>query len=710
MNNNTVAEINADFLIDQQEQAARLAGMLSVFERADKTLSGQKVSTAIVNEPRKGAPAWSDGQTITFNAAKIGEVATTDDLIKITGLNFHELAHVMYTPRVKSWLGQEVANAGCWYVFNMLEDQRIETFMSARYLSTKAYFNMVVLKFLLNDPSNWSEQHVLTYGRRYLPQKVRDEMQRRFKDQKKVPRINSLIDRYRVLSFPADDREALAIIKEFKALLVQTDTTPEDPFGHDSKGCRPNITQGDAYDQDQQDDTKSWVDYRDEEQADQDDEESDDFDDSDDSDDWDDAAGDAGDHDGAEADEDADVSQEDGQGGAGDEEGDDSEEGNDSDDAGSDGAAGDDDDEESSSDSDSSGQDGDRGGDELTDTDGSGSGDQSDSDSQQQSDGGQSDSGKGAGTGSTGNHYGDLTDDEFEKAMQDVYNDIANQPDVRSDIKDKEKAIEKTVGKSPSLAKLPHMMTPITPDYRLAARRFAKELSRMWADADPAWDSHRASGRVNIQRAMHGHDIDTVFDAWEEGKQDANDIDMVMLVDYSVSMRTQMNDASKSLWAIKRAVEEIRGEVTVIGYDDKTPTVMYDRYEKASPTHYRRFMEGAYTDPAQALAEAYTILKHSRAKHRIVLILTDGAWGNYEVCNTLVKKINATTITTALGFLADDIDKRVLDQMTADAKETGDDTALQEQKFHYCKAASVFQDAAGLTALAKAVVKQAMKE
>ena len=755
--NATLKDNTAKTLVAKSETSAVLEGLSSVFQRADRALADRPDLVVIAtNAGYLSAPGWNNGTTIFFNKTLLGSLESDDDMLKITGLNFHELAHIMYTPRQGQWIDTQVRQSSCWRSYNVLEDQRIETFMVGRYRSTRSYFSMIIMKFILNDSSGWDGVFPLLHGRRYLPLAIRQEMRRRFRHQQIVPELASLIDEYRHIVYPRDEHDALRIIQRFDTLLRSVQQRmPNDPFGHGASNRRPEISEGEADPQEDQEDAESYVDYNSDDIHDDAVSEPSDYEEEEAEDDASGAdpsespeRGDADSDDDGSGD-DQDTGEEDGSAGADDE--------SDSDgdwDAGSDddGDASDDDGEEGEDDGSSdSGDDGDDESDDLSDDDGELTGDEDDDwesdvdgedslddpdmeddddpdgESDQWSDDGDDDDASddaeeaeegeddldgsdsnGAGAGDSeweGDDSDDdepkMTDDELREQLGEQIESITSSSEVREDIRQKERAIEKTTGKMPVLDKKAFREMVVGSDWRSASRKFEKELMRIWADSDPGWEQGQPSGRVNVQRAMRGADLDTVFDRWEEGNQSATDIDMIMLVDHSVSMDDQMETVSQALWAIKRAVESVGGDVTVLGFGDDA-SVMYNRYEKASNSKYRRFSDEGGTQPQEAFAEAYTMLMHSQAKHRIFLVLTDGAFYNDDPCNDIVDVLNSHGIVTALGFLASDyMHVRLLQKKPEEA---------YEDTWHHCKATAMFSGASGLVSLAKNVVKEAMKQ
>ena len=88
-----MAEVRAE---EEQIRTVRLNALCRVYEQADRVLTGDPVIVNVV--PDGPAPAWSDGASITFNASEIEEI-DLETLTQINGLNYHEMAHQLYTPR-----------------------------------------------------------------------------------------------------------------------------------------------------------------------------------------------------------------------------------------------------------------------------------------------------------------------------------------------------------------------------------------------------------------------------------------------------------------------------------------------------------------------------------------------------------------------------------------------------------------------------------
>ena len=80
----------------QQLRALQLSAMSRVYEGADRILTGDPITVSIVSDGP--AVTWSDGETIYINEKHIKDMSM-EMLTKMSGLNYHELAHHFYTPR-----------------------------------------------------------------------------------------------------------------------------------------------------------------------------------------------------------------------------------------------------------------------------------------------------------------------------------------------------------------------------------------------------------------------------------------------------------------------------------------------------------------------------------------------------------------------------------------------------------------------------------
>ena len=213
---------------ETQLRAVRLNALCRVYEQADRVLSGDPV---IINVVEDGpAPAWSDGQSITFNASEIEEM-DLETLTQVNGLNYHELAHHLYTPRRGTTFIKWVLENDYLESANMLEDQRIETLLVARYPSIAPYLTATVARWLSSTPDEAIGNYMLVRGRRYLPIEIRQAFRDMFAKPELVPVIADIVDQYRVLAFPRDYAKGQELIKRWNDEVLGKLDFPKMPQG-----------------------------------------------------------------------------------------------------------------------------------------------------------------------------------------------------------------------------------------------------------------------------------------------------------------------------------------------------------------------------------------------------------------------------------------------------------------------------------------------
>lgn len=659
-----------NLLTEDQIKQERLRSMASTFARANSTLTGYDVSVEVTATNMIASPAYSLQRAVYLNTPFIGSLDTTDDIVKVTGLNFHELSHVMFTPGPSTALIMTIRQKALFKYFNMLEDQRIESLMTALYPSMRPYFTMAILKYIASPNSHRAlgTAHALTYGRKYLPTDIRNVLRDRWVSPENRDELEDIIDRFRCLNLNKrglDVNAVVTLIQRYANLVNGHGHPPLDPHGHNQRDvtAQPGADTPTGEKQESSDATERAIE-RIEESKPEDEDEGDggqggDTDTDDDSD---------SDADGGDSDATDDTDDDDGEDGSG--KG--SDDGEDSDDA---------------ADADGGGKGGDS--DEDGDSD-------SDSDSDGDSASESSDGGSGAGSHTSDQDIRDMAKQALDKALSN--------PEVIADAKRKEAAIKTSNGQVPALPDTGKQASlgKVQADYLFAQVGFKRELSKLWADFDPGWDSHKSSGRINLKRAMTGEPIDTVFDQWNEGKQDASSLEVVLLADISGSMRLQMDSLSQSMWVIKSAVESIGGSVTVINFHTQAETA-YSKKEKALRNQYRVFSATGGTSPGGALNQARMIFHYSQMKHKILLVLTDGRWSpmSLDVNNKSMKDIAGAGITTGLVYLG--MDTKYLSQSHMDTDH------FQQNTRHYAQVFAGVNEAKGLVTFAKKIVLQAMQ-
>lgn len=589
-------------IVGNTKERQRIEAMARVFTKTDRVLSGNPINVTVEDTPYIAAPSWTDGKTITFNKGLVGNVTTVEDIIRLSGLNYHELAHVLYTPRSGTKVVKAIQAEGLHNAFNVLEDQRIETFLTSLYPSTIPYLVSTFVRYCIQSDASWRTNFVLMHGRRYLPSDIRNEFRKRFARQDLIPAFAAIIDEYRTLVYPSDGDRGVELVREFQTLLDRLNDSVQDPHGH-STHQRPDINSGrpeSAAEQREASDSVADADKELEER-------------------------------------DAEREQSKGSGDKSDDSDDESKgEGQDSD--------SDSDDTDNSDDGDSEG-------------DGEGSGGfQGTGDIEGDHRPENSEGSLAGGNGSDGQKV-DATDEQLRELLEDVVREYEQSDSVVQEVADKQRAIVNDGdGIGSSLDSRNFREAIVYPEDTAMVRRFATILERLSSDADPGWESHASSGRINIRRVMEGGEYDELWDRWEDGNNDATDIECVIAIDTSGSMTYSIDQASRALWVIKRALETLDANVTVLTYGNDSH-VVYQRGDRASRTMYRRLAAVGTTHARPAVREAASILEASNRHNKIFISITDGQWNtessrpNEKTSNELIAAMNGIGVTTALAYL-----------------------------------------------------------
>ena len=219
---------------EMDPELERMLRMCAVAGKFSSTLALKSIRADIVTDPSMNAPAWSDSENIWFNTSQIGELSDPEVVVGIKGLILHETAHIMLTPRSGSGLAKEVKAKDMWRAFNALEDQRIETFMTARFGSVSDWLMATIAQHLLSHPNMYPVAFPVLTGRKYLPPAVRREVRRLYENPQDVDEIANLVDEYILLNL-GDTKvhpRALEIITRYDELVTQLQgQDPDEPWG-----------------------------------------------------------------------------------------------------------------------------------------------------------------------------------------------------------------------------------------------------------------------------------------------------------------------------------------------------------------------------------------------------------------------------------------------------------------------------------------------
>jgi Mg-chelatase subunit ChlD len=237
-------ELAHDLEQDFQAHVTKLNSVAVVYTRADSIITGDNISVGVETNPDMDTTAYNDGKQIMFNASLL---ENTDDIgiTSLHGFNYHEVAHVLYSPRAGSELGKWIMQSKVKRAYNILEDSRIERLIIAKYPSTRLFLETCMTDYALKgDSKEWGDLFILTTGRKYLDIEMRQLIADRFIAQYGLgvaEEVASITHNYRTLVLPNDSDKAKELITRM-AKIVGTDdedsqfSTPEG--SHDDRNVQ----------------------------------------------------------------------------------------------------------------------------------------------------------------------------------------------------------------------------------------------------------------------------------------------------------------------------------------------------------------------------------------------------------------------------------------------------------------------------------------
>jgi hypothetical protein len=192
---------------------------------------------------------------------------------------------------------------------------------------------------------------------------------------------------------------------------------------------------------------------------------------------------------------------------------------------------------------------------------------------------------------------------------------------------------------------------PLTDTARRLHHEIADALVELKDDAEPGWDKRTDSGRLNVRRLLNPlADADQLFDRYEPGHLDSTELELVLLVDVSGSMHSQMFSLAEATWAIRHAMDDLEGTATVLAFEAGQHRVLAGPGDRPDD---RLFVShpGGGTNPHSALIEAYRLLSESTRRHRLAVILTDGSWSQNEQSEQVIRAMNEAGMITVCALL-----------------------------------------------------------
>jgi hypothetical protein len=580
-----------------------------------------------------GSIAKTDGRNIYISDTVIRDLAnditadpkkTARTIAKLKGLVYHEMGHIMWSPRKSSSLMNKVASNGLQKHWNILEDQRIEAFLCERYHSNR-FLVPALIDFLLQakESDQWQTTvHPYVCGRRYLPYEIRKIAYDNWADDT-ADEISAIVDEYVTLVFPRDNSRALELIERFYDLVPQP--APFDDHTSISNGGTEKASKTNQIAEDVKESNERLKQEEEEHGSKQN--------------------ADTGDDESEEADDDdvehidIDV------------------------------------DAESPSEAPEEGSESEGAPDDSEPVEGTTAGTEStsSSDSDDQSPDftegtGESPSGVvGKGTGESAEESPDLMDALMDYDEQLAERDVED-GSYNNDVKEYTRGLLRPTKPNATPVSNRYGTQPVPDNMRPMSKKIVNDLAKLSAKFAPAIKHRQMTGDINpldYRNRQPGQTFN-VFDQFKRDQRDQAAVEVMILVDISGSTNQSAVPSDKfriidleliAAWVLKHAFDQLPHCVcSAMLFDDMHPKWLYKPDEKASATEYRNAFIGYGTDPYLALIEASKVFDGSNAKHKMIVILTDGQWfpnNSKQSPEAVIESYNKSGITTVLLGIGD---------------------------------------------------------
>lgn len=232
-----IEDIEQEFI----DHVNKLQNVSAVYSKADTVITGDTVMVSVDSSGDMTSPAHNDGREITLNASLLETIDDTT-ITSLHGFNYHEVAHVLFSPRRGSKLGKWIEENKVRRAYNILEDSRIERLLIAKYPSTRLYLEACITDYLLKgDPATWKNYFHLITGRKYIDLEVRQAIADRFIAHYGVSfaeDLHAIIHAYRELVFPNDFDKAMELIMKMSIYVGKDEVPPvfpEPPHTHNER-------------------------------------------------------------------------------------------------------------------------------------------------------------------------------------------------------------------------------------------------------------------------------------------------------------------------------------------------------------------------------------------------------------------------------------------------------------------------------------------
>jgi hypothetical protein len=261
------------------------------------------------------------------------------------------------------------------------------------------------------------------------------------------------------------------------------------------------------------------------------------------------------------------------------------------------------------------------------------------------------DNGISGGGGSLKDELYEAVQTAKDAVYEDVKNTVESLRDVNSQTNFSEEHLSRTHHVIKPVQKWQVQYESVSSEMMSASKLFARELNELRAEHDPAWMRKVDQGRLNVREFIMNGNLDESFDLWDDGNEAVTDIECVILLDNSGSMRDMITSAYESMWAIKRALDSVSATTTVIQFGTYGD-ILYTADQAANTKMVTaRYAGGGSTNPLNSIIKAQDILANSSRGIKMFIMITDGEWASAVECDQVIATMRSQSVLTGLVFL-----------------------------------------------------------
>lgn len=247
--------------------------------------------------------------------------------------------------------------------------------------------------------------------------------------------------------------------------------------------------------------------------------------------------------------------------------------------------------------------------------------------------------------------------DQREAMAEELKEAEANR-EIKEDLQDAGEQIRDQIidAKLSRKSKAPYS-TPVNGEMKTTADQIARHVQRLQDDLEDGWVKRQAHGRLNTRTAMDSRGAHTeVFDQYRGSYEEYASVEGVVLYDGSGSMSGSIRNVAEGAWALKAGFDKRKVRTTVIHYSSTgDEAVVYRADDKVENNMAKYEYAGQNTAPSGAIELAQYALGMSKARHKYLVILTDGSWGDTIESEAKIAALRSKGVATGIIYYSSNV-------------------------------------------------------